>query len=281
MASLLGACAHLPEFEPRLRETDDLGAVAQDALEAAARLGPEQVLVVLDLDNTLLAMEQGLGSDAWYEWQKHLAETNPCHPAYVGDRFAVQGALYFASAMRPTQPDAAAQVRRLRAAGLPVMVLTARGVDYRLQTFRELRRHGFAFAASDLAAAPGPGEVFVPPSGERPALFEDGVYLTAGQHKGAMLRDLLDRTGAATPALIVMADDKRANLEAMLETFGAEGVPVHAWRYAREDPVVEAFDADAAHALWSLIQPALATLQGALGADNYRLPEAVTPPGCD
>ena len=59
--------------------------------------------MVFDIDNTLMAMEQGLGSDQWYEWQKNLQLTDPCDARLVSDRLAVQGALYFISAMRPTQ----------------------------------------------------------------------------------------------------------------------------------------------------------------------------------
>ena len=69
-----------------------------------ARYGKDTILVVLDIDNTLLAMEQGLGSDQWYYWQKDLGNTDPCSPRNVGDRFAVQGAMFHASAMRATQP---------------------------------------------------------------------------------------------------------------------------------------------------------------------------------
>ena len=44
--------------------------------------------------------------------------------------------------MRPTQPDAAQLVQRLQDDGLNVIALTSRGPDFRLATFRELRRNG-------------------------------------------------------------------------------------------------------------------------------------------
>ena len=131
---MLAACVSVPPAQSLLAETDDLAVVADTALQLADRYGRDQVLVVFDIDNTLLAMEQGLGSDQWYDWQKDLQNEDPCSGMLVIDRFKVQGALYFASAMRTTQPDAAEQVRRLQDAGLTVIALTSRGHRYSLHT---------------------------------------------------------------------------------------------------------------------------------------------------
>ena len=121
---MLVACASVPPAQSLLTETDDLATVTDSALQLADRYGQGKVLVVFDIDNTLLAMEQGLGSDQWYYWQKDLEKEDPCSSNLVSNRFSVQGALYFASAMRPTQLDAAQQVRRLQDAGLTVIALT-------------------------------------------------------------------------------------------------------------------------------------------------------------
>ena len=281
---LLTACAATTTHEPPQSTrgtTDDIGLITDLALAAAERHGADNVLVVLDIDNTILAMEQGLGSDQWYYWQKDLAAEDPCSPMWVGDRFAVQGALYFASAMRPTQPDAATQIGRIQAAGVPVIALTSRGPDYRLQTFRELRRNGFSFWSSALPPRHGWAGPFVPQGGARPALYEDGVFLTAGQHKGRMLEALLVKTGVARPHAIVVADDKRENLDAVWESFGRTGVEVHLWRYSGEDANVAAFDADEAAAQWDAIRPALETIEAVFGPDNYRLPAAERPARCN
>jgi hypothetical protein len=269
----LTACATLPPATME-RETADLADVSRDAIALAAAFGRDRVLVVFDIDNTLLAMEQGLGSDQWYDWQKRLSEEDPCGPATVADRFAAQGAMYFASAMRRTQPDAAEQVRSLQNAGLRVIALTSRGTDYRLQTFRELRRNGYDFRRSALPPAAGWPDDFTPARGSRLARYEDGVFLTAGQHKGDMLQDLLERTSTTRPAVVVMIDDKQKNLDAVIETMTAIGVAVRAWRYTGEDENVAAFDPLAADRLWNAIQPALTRLQAELGADNYALPPA-------
>lgn len=277
-ALLLTACASLPPASLD-RETADLRLVRDDALELARSVGAQHVLVVFDIDNTLLAMEQGLGADQWYEWQKGLAAEQPCDPRVVPDRFAVQGAMYFASAMRPTQDDAATIVRDIQDTGIAVIALTSRGTGYRLQTFRELRRNGLDFRRNALEPAAGWPEDFIPGHGSRPARYEDGVFLTAGQHKGDMLGELLERTGTPVPQVVVAVDDKRENLDAIIESFGGNGMTLHTWRYAGEDREVRNFDPDAAHLLWQQLEPGLRTLQEKLGPDNFELPPAAQP-GC-
>lgn len=267
----------IPSLE---RETANLADVTTDTLMLARQAGSERVLVVLDIDNTLLAMEQGLGADQWYEWQKELASHDKCNPYNVGDRFAAQGALFFASAMRPTQEDAADQVKAIQAAGVPVIIVTSRGHQYRLQTFRELRRNGYSFYASAIGPAGGYDQPFIPVEGGRLSRYEDGVFMTAGQHKGKMLYALLQKTGAPLPKVIVIVDDKQRNLDAINETFSALDVSVHAWRYSREDANVAAFDAAKVHAEWQSIEAALRQIQEVMGPDNYDLSSAVTPAEC-
>ncbi len=271
---------HNEPIESLDRETADLAGVTADALALADRAGKDHVLMVFDIDNTLLAMEQGLGADQWYEWQKDLAENDPCNAENVGNRFAVQGALYYASAMRPTQDDAARQVKTIQDSGIPVIVLTSRGLDYRLQTFRELRRNGHSFSRSAIGPQGGYDQPFVPVENGRLSRYEDGVFMTAGQHKGEMLYALLQKTGTAMPRVIVMADDKQKNLDAIKETFSELEIPVHAWRYSREDENVQNFDPEQAITQWQAIEEALRQLQKVLGPDNYDLGSAVRPTEC-
>jgi hypothetical protein len=264
-----------------LGSTDDLGLVADVALQMADRYGPDKVLVVLDVDNTLLAMEQDLGSDQWFYWQYALREDEPCSPMAESDLLAAQGALFYASAMRPTQPDAAAQVRRMQDQGLRVIVLTARGPDYRLATFRELRRHGFSFWSSALPPQRGFSEPFMPEGGERLVHYEDGVYLTAGQNKGAMLKALLQKTGQPAPTLVIVADDKESNLRDVQSAFSWSGTAVHGWRYSGEDAAVDAFDATSAAAQWQAVRPALLQIESTFGPDNFSLPAESLREGCE
>jgi hypothetical protein len=286
-ALLLSACASTPtgpatsvRAQNLLAATDDLAMVADEAMQMGELHGKDKTLVVLDIDNTLLAMEQGLGSDQWYYWQKALAKEDPCNGKLVNGRFAVQGAVFFASAMRPTQPDAAEQVRRMQDAGLTVIAVTSRGTGYRLQTFRELRRNGFSFWSSALPPQQGFPDDFVPPGGERPARYEEGVLLTSGQNKGDMIKALLAKTDTALPKVIIMTDDKQSNLKDVMAAFAGSDTAVHAWRYSREDDNVAAFDAQEAADTWNAVKPALIKLERIFGPDNFDLPPDVVREGC-
>jgi hypothetical protein len=277
----VAACATVPQADTWLRESNDLAYVVEDARDLSKNYGTDKVLVVFDIDNTLLAMEQGLGSDQWYDWQSKLQLSDPCDARLVSDRLAVQGALYFASAMRPTQSDAAQLVRHLQDDGLSVIALTSRGPSFRLATFRELRRNGYSFYETAIGPERGYPDTFIPEGGSRSARYEDGVFLTEGQHKGEMLKALLEKTKTPWPAVVVMADDKEKNLRAVLETFEGTGTAVHAWRYSREDGAVSSFDSDQATDLWLQIRPSLQQLLTMLGRDNFDFPQYTVPEGCE
>ncbi len=194
-----------PPAQNLLGSTDELQLVTELAINLADRYGGDHVLVVLEIDNTLLTVRQ----DA------------ECPE----------------SALRPAQADAAQQVRRMQDAGLKVIVMTSRGPGCRMQTLRELSRNDFSFQASAWPPQGGYPEPFLPEGGDRVVTYEDGVFLTSGQDKGLMLKALLEKTGDSIPALIVMVDQKQDNLNAVMKEFSWTGTKIHAWRYTREDSV--------------------------------------------
>jgi len=195
-----------PPPQNLLGSTDQLQLVTELSIDLAEQYGGDHVLVVLEIDNTLLTVEQDTECPG--------------------------------SALVPAQADAALQVRRMQDAGLKVIVMTSRGPDCRMQTLRELSRNNFSFRASAWPPQSGYPEPFLPAGGVRPVIYQDGVFLTAGQNKGLMLKALLEKTADSDPALIVMVDRKQDNLNAVMKEFSWTGTKVHAWRYTREDSVV-------------------------------------------
>ena len=258
----------------------DLATVLQEAGKAAARVGKENVLVIFDIDNTILAMEQDLGSDQWYDWQKELQGNDSCDKRLVANRLAAAGALYYASAMRQTQLDAAEIVREIQDSGFAVFALTSRSSAFRLSTFRELRRNRFNFRDS----APGPRggfpDSYEPMADARFVRYEDGVMLTAGQHKGDMLASLLEKTGHARPQVLIVADDKPKNLDAYVDYARKNEVSLVAIEYAGEAEVLARFDGDEVTRQWQAVVDALGVLQAEFGLDHYELPGSDIPAGC-
>lgn len=229
--------------------------------------GASRVLVVFDLDNTLLTARQDLGSDAWYTWQEALlagAARNGSGCLEAKDLDALvetQGLLYVLGRMRPTQPSAEGApgtvgfVTSLQKAGFRTIVLTSRGPSFNDVTRRELRRNGLCFGASAVGPEGGfAGEIDIVPRDEsvlashlppgkprlvakllkdaRPARYEDGVFLSAGQHKGGMLRLLLWKAGAESAFdAIVFFDDTQKHTERMRDAFDRSPIDLRVFHY--------------------------------------------------
>jgi hypothetical protein len=255
----------------------DLEEVRDHSMSLARQYGKKHILVGFDLDNTLLAGNTDLGADQWYDWQREMQKAEACDPRLVADRLAAQGALYHIGSMRPTQNNAAAIVSEIQSAGISTLLITARGQDFRLPTFRELRRNGFNFRDHSPGPLGGFQESYLPLQDSRKVRYEDGVYMLAGQHKGDMLMLLFKRLGLALPEVVIFVDDNSKNTNAMAEALEAANIRGEIYDYQREAQRVARFDANGASADWSRVRPALAVIEEVMGPVNFDLPETGKP----
>jgi hypothetical protein len=244
--------------------TDDFRDVAAAVVNYADEFGPEHVLLVLDIDNTLLAMNGALGSDQWFEWQRYLLEHQPKSDDLVADSFdellEVQGLLYNLGPMRPTQRDLPTIISRLQGQGISTLVLTSRGPEFRVATERELRDNGYDFASSALEVRDLPNGNYLPYdlddleadglreqdvsafglTDPKPISYEAGVMMTAGQPKGAMLLSILYHAEAEIDA-VVYADDHIRHVAYIFAAAAGRGIEVTGFHYTREEPLVKKF----------------------------------------
>ena len=214
--------------------TRDFNAVKAAALDLAKDLGAANILLVFDVDNTLLAMNQDLGSDQWYRWQSGLPKESP---AKIADLLAAQGLMFSLSGMHPPQRDLPEIIRDLQNAGFTTLVLTSRGTEFRSATERELSRR-YDLRKSALSPPDGYGGAFLPldplapqpaapdPANAAPAVpvsYQNGVFMTAGQNKGVMLRCLLAKTGRSFKMVLMVDDGDRnlTNVQAALREWAA------------------------------------------------------------
>src|SRR6185312_11095601 len=97
-------------------DVDDFAEVGAKVEQYTHKFKPENVLLVLDIDNTLMAMDSPLGSDQWFEWQKYLISHEPSSKYAVASSFdglvAAQGLLYDVSHMHPPQKNLPGLMRR-------------------------------------------------------------------------------------------------------------------------------------------------------------------------
>jgi hypothetical protein len=183
--------------------TDELQLVVELSLDLARQHGGDRILVALDVDNTLLAAGPEACSGDWPN-----------------------------GAPTTVQPDAAKQVSRMQEAGLRVIAVSSRDAGCFQRTEAQLSGNGFDFRASawpytEMAQAN-------PAGGLAPLLYRDGLLMGSGSDRGRMVSQLLEHSGADRPVLIVLADERQANLNAVMKAFSFSNTKVHAWRYTRD-----------------------------------------------
>ncbi len=265
----------------RVREsitTANFFDVRDKVAEFVTKHTQEQVLLVVDIDNTLLAMNQDLGSDQWFNWQVELQENEPDSPDLVAKKFSglldVQGTLFALSEMHAPEPDLPSLIKQIQGFGVTTVVLTSRGPNFRDTAERELGRNGYDFTESALPIDEKRG-LFMPFDPDRPdahglsteitktiksrlraVTYANGIYMTAGQHKGYMLRTLLARAIPVARAIpdrgtlhksrsfqaIVFVDDHPRHTAKMCEAFEHAPLDLVTFRYSREDGNVRNFE---------------------------------------
>lgn len=257
----------LAEKEYTYAQADDFAAVVAAVERHVAKHGAADTLLVIDIDNTLLAMEGPLGSDQWYEWQRYLQANEPdSHHLVASDMpglLEVQGLLFMLGKMRPPQDDLPDLVRGVQEQGVPTLILTSRGPDFRVATERELKARGYEFASTVIETEGVPTETHLPyepgalvdcgvtleeaglfgidpDKAPREVSFAEGVYMTSGQHKGAMLLTILHRA-KRSPKAVVFVDDHGRHVNRVFDTLVRRGIECTAIHYGREDVNVDRF----------------------------------------
>ena len=256
--------------------TDDFTEAQRQAEAFAEEFGPDCVLFVSDIDNTLLAMNQDLGSDQWFTWQSGLLSSDPQASQLAADSFPgllqAQALLFSLSDMHPPQSSQPESLKAIQAQGIATMAHTSRGPDVRDVTLRELNDSRYDLAGHTINPQAGYAGSYLPYSVERiedsgltreealawlgknrkispprEVSFNEGVYMTAGQHKGAMLRMLLHKSEKSNHfKAIVFIDDTPKNVTSVREAFdNVEGVRVATFLYTHEVENVRQFNENA------------------------------------
>ena len=204
-------------------------------MEQSGTTSPNEILVVFDIDDTLLTTPQTLGGVAWFDRQAHFLKTDSVEDGEIGENlFAAQGILFEVSKMNPVETDTVEIVARLNQAGISTHALTARGPAYVGATLRELKRNEISLAtgrdcgpplcdqnrtleaeyiASELEKTYSAAELEAAnfKSG-RDAVLLDGVLMVAGQNKGLMLQLLLESFAGAPFEKVFFIDDSERNV---------------------------------------------------------------------
>ena len=162
--------------------------------------------------------------------------------------------------MHPTQPDEPELIGKLQKRGVATILLTSRGPEFRGPTERELKRCGYDFKATALPVHDVPTDEYQPydpaqpeKSGltaeeikkyklgpPRPVLYTNGIFMTAGQHKGMMLLTLLKKSNRDIKA-VVYVDDNVRHVGSVFSAAVARNIEVSSFQYQHEDVRVQRF----------------------------------------
>jgi|GEM_PF-1183643 len=249
--------------------TSNLADIKPKAKKLAAKNeSEEQVLVIFDIDNTILAMENELGSDQWYGWQKELDvdDSNKIH-----DLLAAQRALFFIQSMRPTELGVQTLINELNASQYQTLSITARGHQSRVSTYRELDSHNIVFNNKlfDDSARFEFNPINIDES--RKVVYDNHVTYSSGQNKGKILAELLERSRYKKIKSIIFVDDKEYNLTDVEKTFSNLSYDLITFKYTGEDERVKGFDGPSTTSEWCEIRKSLVSLNQASEHVNFNL----------
>ncbi len=250
--------------------------------EKTKKFGIKNVLVVFDIDNTILTMKNDLGSDQWFSWQEKIIFEEKCEPFCITKNFnellEAQELLFEIGEMAATETELPTLIEEWQKKGLKFILLTSRGSSLRSVTEKELARNGYSFADSSIGPQFGFAGVYLPYDIQnpkkmnltkdevvtaglkeaKPVSFQNGIYMTSGQNKGIMLKTLLKKLNIKFQS-IVFADDHQKHTDRMHAIMGDEA-DVVSFRYGKMDPQVEAFhksDKKAVTKKWNKLKESL------------------------
>jgi hypothetical protein len=275
LAALVASAASAV-WASELQATKDFADAAAAANRYIDKYGAEHVLLALDIDNTIMSMDTDLGSDHWFEWQSYLLTNEPNSPHLVAKTFQglldAQDFLYKRNHMHATQATEPELIAQLQKRGIATILLTSRGPEFRGPTERELKRCGYDFRPTALKVRNVPDGkylAFDPNNPEkdgltevevtkyklteaRPVSYENGIFMTAGQHKGMMLLTMLNDAVPDIKAIVYVDDNVRhvgnvfsaavaRNKEVSVFHFQHEDVRVQRFQYSDKREVAEAW----------------------------------------
>jgi len=208
--------------------------------------GGREPLIALDIDNTLLAADQLLGSEQWVDAMLQPLSSLRRTPDLFARRTSqlldrtydpIVHTLTHAGRYHLTEAGVPHRLAKLQRMGLPTIAVTSRSPAVAQATIRSLRANGIDFGRSrlgrDLPELRIPGSAY-------PAIFRDGVLFTRGQDKGVLLHALLSLQFSA-PGTVLYVDNKQKEVDRVIAALLPAGFEVTACRFAGLDEEVSQY----------------------------------------
>ena len=190
------------------------------------------ILIVLDIDDTILTSSTDLGGDVWYQWQRGKLNIKPTDAQKVDCLFEDSiGLLYELGTTKLTDSIIPNLINNWQEKEIPVFALTSRSPRYRAATERELNRTGIDFTKTALR-----------PEGEdlptyrynlkNEMSYMKGIMMTSGMNKGEMLQHILQKTNQDFES-IIFVDDSEKNVYNLEQQFKNSGIDMTIFHYTK------------------------------------------------
>lgn len=207
-----------------------------------------KVLLVYDIDDTLMETVSFFGGDTWYNWQMGRAmqhengsEVRISEEDVLTCPFSKMGVFFDLGEAHPVEKTTVSVVNQLQQE-YDTLVLTSRSPDYRSGTQRILDGAGFNFVdASLLDKDQALYYQFDDGKSTRGVSYANGVVMSTGLNKGKVLRDILRRANKRYDAVFFI-DDSHNNIVNMQKEWQEDQTELFIFHYTHVAKVIS--DAD-------------------------------------
>ena len=206
-----------------------------------------ETLVLVDIDNTLMAPTGNTGSDPWFYFQwEALTQANPG----AGQDNFIKALQIWTQAqdrikMQPVEALTPGLIQKIRASGNTVIALTSRSPRIKDRTLLQLQSVGIEL--SPKLAGLDSSEAVSLPVGTHPELVEEslfmkGIVFVGNNDKGQVLRKLFGLANYK-PQAVIYVDDKKPHVESVEKICEGFGIKYSGFRYGAADAKVNTYKA--------------------------------------
>lgn len=194
-----------------------------------------EMLVIFDIDNTLIEPVQELGTNQWFENRIKEYISFGCSKQDALEKALREWtAIQSVTLVKLVEPNIASIVKDLQNQGYTVMGLTTRGLGISTCTIHQLQTVNIDLKMT----APTDQEIFF--MNKQGVLFRGGTLFTAGTHKGDALEKFLKAIDYQ-PSSIIFINDKYSHLLPVEEYCSKFEIPFTGIRYGFLDEKVKNF----------------------------------------
>lgn len=191
------------------------------------------MLVILDIDDTLLIPVQTLGTDVWF---MERLKTHKCQdPTTALDKtLAEWEAIRHLTHVKIVEEGTEETVADLQKRNIPVMGLTTQGLALATRTQVQLRTLNIDLTKT----APAKEDFYF--INQHGVLYRDGILFTSGTPKGPALLKFLSLANLK-PTHILFINDKLSHLQDVEASLVAANIPFTGLRYSFSDTRVKSY----------------------------------------